>query len=71
MRLFLALDIAAAIRNRIALFTEGVTGFAPHARWMNPESLHITLKFIGEQPDSALDPIKQSLSRNPRRNNRN
>ena len=62
MRLFLALDIPAAIRDRISLFIEGVAGFAPHARWMKPESLHITLKFIGEQPEAALEPIKQSLS---------
>jgi RNA 2',3'-cyclic 3'-phosphodiesterase len=62
MRLFLALDIPAAIRERIARFIEGVTGFAPHARWMKRESLHITLKFIGEQPEAAVDRIKQSLS---------
>jgi 2'-5' RNA ligase len=62
MRLFLALDLPAAIRDRISRFIEGVTGFAPDARWTNPESLHITLKFMGEQPDSALDQIKQSLS---------
>ena len=62
MRLFLALDIPATIRDHISLFIEGVTGFAPHARWMKPESLHLTLKFIGEQPDSAVDQIRQSLS---------
>ncbi len=62
MRLFLALDIPDAIRDHISRFIEGVTGFAPHARWANPESLHITLKFIGEQPDSAVDQIKQALS---------
>jgi RNA 2',3'-cyclic 3'-phosphodiesterase len=62
MRLFLALDIPDAIRDRISLFIEGVTGFAADARWANPESLHVTLKFIGEQPDSAVDQIKQSVS---------
>jgi 2'-5' RNA ligase len=62
MRLFLALDIPDAIRERIARFIEGVTGFAPDARWMKPESLHVTLKFIGEQPDSAVDQIQQSVS---------
>ena len=62
MRLFLALDIDDAIRNRIARFIEGVAGFAPDARWMNPESQHVTLNFIGEQPDSAVDQIKQALS---------
>ena len=62
MRLFIALDIDDAIRERIALFEQGVTGFAPDARWQKAESLHVTLKFIGEQPEAAVDGIKQALS---------
>jgi 2'-5' RNA ligase len=62
MRLFIALDIDDAIRQRIARFVEGVTGFAPDARWARPEALHVTLKFIGEQPEAAIEPIKQALS---------
>jgi RNA 2',3'-cyclic 3'-phosphodiesterase len=63
MRLFIALDIDDAIRTRLSRFVEGVTGFAPDARWVKPESLHVTLKFIGEQSDSAVDQIKETLSR--------
>jgi 2'-5' RNA ligase len=62
VRLFLALDIPDDIRERIARFIEGVSGFAPDARWAKPESLHVTLKFIGEQPDAAVKQIKQALS---------
>jgi 2'-5' RNA ligase len=62
MRLFIALDIDDAIRTRISRFLEGVSGFAPEARWARPKSLHVTLKFIGEQPESAIEPIKQALS---------
>jgi len=62
MRLFIALDIDDAIRTRLSRFVEGVTGFAPDARWVKPESLHVTLKFIGEQSDSAVDQIKETLS---------
>jgi 2'-5' RNA ligase len=65
MRLFIALDITDAIRDRIARFVEGVTGFAPDARWAKPESLHVTLKFIGEQPESAVEQIKAALSTTP------
>jgi RNA 2',3'-cyclic 3'-phosphodiesterase len=61
MRLFIALDIDDAIRQRIARFMEGVQGFAPDARWVNPESLHVTLKFIGEQPEPAVEQIKLAL----------
>src|ERR1019366_8881683 len=62
MRLFIALDFPDAIRDRIARFLEGVSGFAPDARWAKPESLHVTLKFIGEQPDLAVEQIKQAIS---------
>ena len=61
MRLFVALDIDDAIRERLTRFLEGVQGFAPDVRWARPESLHITLKFIGEQPAEKLDLIKQAL----------
>ena len=62
MRIFVALDIDDAIRQRIQRFMEGVSGFAPDARWVRPESLHVTLKFIGEKPLEAVEQIKQSLS---------
>src|ERR1700742_3187729 len=62
MRIFVALDIDDAIRDRISRFVEGVRNFAPDGRWMKPESLHVTLKFIGEQPDAAVEQIKHSLA---------
>src|SRR5271169_6561106 len=62
MRIFVALDIHDAIRQRIQRFIEGVSGFAPDARWVRPESLHITLKFIGEKPNEIVEEIQRSLS---------
>ncbi|HYN14315.1 MAG TPA: RNA 2',3'-cyclic phosphodiesterase [Terriglobales bacterium] len=62
MRLFLALDIDSEIRRRIAQFMDGVRGFAPDARWVPAESLHITLKFIGEWPAEQLDELKRALA---------
>jgi 2'-5' RNA ligase len=62
MRLFIALDIDDAIRERIARFLDGVRGFAPDARWVRPESLHVTLKFIGEKPSEKVDEIKRALA---------
>ena len=61
MRLFLALDIDDAIRERIARFVDEVRNFSPDARWVKPESLHVTLKFIGEVPDDTVEKIKQAL----------
>jgi 2'-5' RNA ligase len=62
MRIFIALEIDDDIRQRIQRFMEGVSGFAPDARWARPESLHITLKFIGEKPMEIVEEIKHLLS---------
>ena len=61
MRLFVALDLDDAIRVRISRFLEGVRGFAPEARWVRPESLHVTLKFIGETFENDLEKIRLGL----------
>jgi RNA 2',3'-cyclic 3'-phosphodiesterase len=62
MRIFIALDIDDAIRARLEQFLDGVRGFASDARWVRPESMHVTLKFIGEKPSEAVQEIKQALS---------
>lgn len=65
MRLFVALDINDAIRQRLSTFLDGVRGFAPDVNWARPENLHLTLKFIGEQPAERLDAIRASLASLP------
>jgi len=62
MRLFVALDIDDPIRERIARFLDGVRDFAPDVHWVRPESLHVTLKFIGEFPDESAEKMKQVLA---------
>ena len=61
MRIFVALDLDPAIRERIQKFVEEIRATAPDVRWMTGESLHVTLKFIGEQPDARVSQIAASL----------
>src|SRR6266850_816330 len=61
MRIFIGIDLDDEIRTKIARFLEGVRGFAPDARWVRPESLHITLKFIGEQKPEQVTAITERL----------
>jgi len=44
MRLFVALDLPEELRQRIAMLQAGLPG----ARWVAPENLHVTLRFIGD-----------------------
>jgi|SRR5271166_3456514 len=59
MRLFVALDIDAAIRNQIAEFRNQMRQLAPDVRWVGPETFHVTLQFLGET--KKLDEIQRAL----------
>ena len=61
MRLFVALDLDEEIRRNISEFVERVRKSAPDARWTSVESLHITLKFIGESPDDTVKQIEEAV----------
>jgi RNA 2',3'-cyclic 3'-phosphodiesterase len=63
MRIFIGIDLDPEVRARISRLLEGVQGFAPEARWVSPESLHVTLKFIGEQKPEQVDAISERLRR--------
>ncbi len=63
MRIFIGIDLETVVRTRIERFIDGVQGFAPDARWMPSESLHVTLKFIGEQSPEMVEAITARLQR--------
>jgi RNA 2',3'-cyclic 3'-phosphodiesterase len=62
MRIFIALDIPAEIRTRIAAFVDRARPYAHEAKWARIESLHITLKFVGEVNDAKVQEIRSALS---------
>jgi 2'-5' RNA ligase len=67
MRLFVALEIPAAVRDNLAAqmgelrdLSAQVADSCP--RWVRPENLHVTLKFIGEVPPAKLEGIRHALA---------
>jgi 2'-5' RNA ligase len=61
MRLFVAVEIEPAIRERIHEFVSGLRAKIPEARWVRPEGMHITLKFLGNVADERRITIEQGL----------
>jgi 2'-5' RNA ligase len=62
VRLFVALEIPAMARENLADFVKQLRPLAPQPRWVRPENLHVTLKFIGESPAEILGAIRTALS---------
>src|SRR5262245_4363628 len=64
MRCFVALDVPADVRARIAAVTERLRRAAPRAdvRWSSVETLHVTLKFLGEVPDARVPDVARMLT---------
>ena len=58
IRLFVGLTLPAAQRQRLSVLSHGVKG----ARWVVPENLHITLRFIGEVDEDVAENLAQALS---------
>ena len=50
-----------AIRERLSDYVGGLKKLVPNVKWVRPESLHVTLKFIGEFPEARLDELKRAL----------
>ena len=62
MRLFLAIDIPEQLQSNIeSLYLPELK----EVRWTNSLQLHITLVFIGEQPEYLLDEIIEAVSEIP------
>ena len=61
MRLFTALELNTKV---IANLTELVRRLRPVApiRWVHPQNMHVSLKYIGDWPESRLDTLIRSLS---------
>jgi 2'-5' RNA ligase len=58
MRLFVGIELAWTVRERLALLAGGVPG----ARWVPPENFHLTLRFIGEVPGHRAEEIYHALA---------
>ena len=57
IRLFTALSLPDELRPRLAALGSGIDG----ARWVEPENLHITLRFIGEVSEPVAEDVASAL----------
>lgn len=57
MRLFVAIDIPDPVKEQLTGWRMAIRG----ARWAQPDQMHLTLVFLGEQPIGVYHEVCQSL----------
>ncbi len=57
-RLFVAVDLSDESKEALASLCQGIPG----VRWLPPEHLHLTIRFIGEVESGMFAAIRQGLS---------
>lgn len=60
-RSFLCIEPEAALRVTLREWLDSLRRLAPKLKWVRGDALHLTMKFLGEQPPSKLAEIKSKL----------
>jgi 2'-5' RNA ligase len=60
-RLFAAIEVPQAVRDRIGQTARLLADAHWHAKWVNPDNTHLTLKFYGIVERERLDVLEQAL----------
>ena len=61
MRLFVAINLAAETRDAIYADAQLLRAATTGIRWTAAASLHMTLKFLGEQPESLVEDFRTAM----------
>ncbi len=61
MRLFIAMNFPEELRARWTEGTAALRALAPRARWTPTAQMHLTLAFLGEQPESLVPVLTSAL----------
>jgi len=61
MRLFVALELSETVHSALIELVQQLQRAGADVRWVRPEGMHLTLKFIGEMPPEKLSAIREAL----------
>jgi 2'-5' RNA ligase len=61
IRSFLAIELPKLILRKIEEVQRDLRSTRADVRWVNPEKIHLTLKFFGNIEESRIDPIFKSI----------
>jgi 2'-5' RNA ligase len=67
IRAFIAIELSEDVKNRLRALQDILKAVDPGcAKWVSPDSIHLTLKFLGNTPVGKLDNIVQVMEKTAR-----
>lgn len=69
MRTFIAIELPQKIINSLAAIQNRLKNTQGDVKWVSPENIHLTLKFLGEVDDKKIEKIIQVLEDTAKDNN--
>lgn len=61
MRTFIAIELPKSIQDALARLQEQLKQSGADVKWVQPQNIHLTLKFLGERDDKKVEKIRQIL----------
>jgi len=63
MRVFIAIELGRELQNNLLILKERLERQVPYrsVRWVRPEGIHLTLKFLGDVPAARIAAISQAV----------
>jgi len=61
IRVFLAVKLSSNIQEKLFALQQQLKGILPPINWVRPESIHLTLKFLGYVEPSFVSPLFSAL----------
>ncbi len=62
MRTFIAIDLDAAVREKLADMQDALRPKAGRLKWVAPGNIHLTLKFLGDTSAAQAEQVTQALA---------
>lgn len=64
LRLFIAIPLSESLLRQLAQIQRALEKQVPagSVRWVNPEGIHLTLKFLGDTPEGRVAAIREALT---------
>jgi 2'-5' RNA ligase len=62
MRVFIAIDLPQRVKDTLAQIQKGLKKTGADVKWVQANNIHLTLKFLGDIEESALEKLIQAIT---------